>query len=60
LVGLFSVYLLFTEHNVSSTENQQQTNQQSEVIANSASQIDELANEWDPKVWEPMDNVNKF
>ncbi|CAK5053819.1 unnamed protein product [Meloidogyne enterolobii] len=34
----------------------QQNNQISDILSHSSSQLDELAGEWDPKVWEPMDN----
>nr|CAD2151110.1 unnamed protein product [Meloidogyne enterolobii] len=39
-----------------SSECQQQNNQLSDILTHSSSQLDELAGEWDPKVWEPMDN----
>nr|CAD2129686.1 unnamed protein product [Meloidogyne enterolobii] len=39
-----------------SSECQQQNNQISDILTHSSSQLDELAGEWDPKVWEPMDN----
>lgn len=43
-------------YNISSTECQQQINQHGDNLAHSANHLDELAGEWDPKVWEPIDN----